>query len=255
MLSIENTNGRRIARVEGGGHDGRYIYLVNDMNGDNLYEEIEVKDGILQVLPNKDVIEKSYVSAPSGAGKSFFTGKWINEYLKQHTRNDFFLFSSISSDKSLDKNDPIRVEIDAELFDNPIHPSELQDSIVVFDDTDVIADPIVRNAINGLRDAVLECGRHYRTSTIITSHILMNNHETRRVINEATSITFFPNSGSRYSIKRYLKYHLGLEKNEIAKLLKIKSRWITVYTHAPQYIIHQHGALMMSALGEDEEKI
>ena len=253
MLSITNTNGRKIARIEGGIHNGRYIYLVNNIEGSDVYMEININDGILQIMPNKKVIEKIYISATSGSGKSFLTGKLVNEYLKQHIKNDYYVISSIKDDKSLDKYDPIRIEINQELFDDPIHPEELKDSIVVFDDTDVIVDPVIRGAINGLRDSILECGRHYRTTTIITSHLLLNRKETKRIINEATSIIFFPNSGSKYAIKRYLKDHLGLGTNEIKKLLKIKSRWISINTHDPQFIVWEKGAMMLSALNDEED--
>lgn len=249
MLSFEENKGRKIARIEGGKHNGRHIFLSDE----GKFNEIILSDGKLQPLPNKEVIEKVYISAPSGAGKSYYAGKYIKEYLKMHPSDEFYLISSIDNDPSLDKSDPIRIEINEELIEDPIHPSELKDSIVVFDDVDVISNSILRKSLNSLRNEILEVGRHYRTSTISTSHLLLNRNETRRIINEATSITFFTKSGSLYSIRRYLREYLGLDKLSIDKILKIKSRWITIYTHSPQYIIYEKGVLMLHSLRCDED--
>jgi len=58
------TEGRKIAKIIGGKDDGKYLYL-NDTKGEN---EIKLKEGRLQPLPNKEVVEKIYITAPSGSG-------------------------------------------------------------------------------------------------------------------------------------------------------------------------------------------
>ena len=59
FFSLEK--GRKIARIKGGKNDGKFLYL-NDTKGEN---EIKIKDGILQPMPNRNVIEYIYITAPS----------------------------------------------------------------------------------------------------------------------------------------------------------------------------------------------
>ena len=138
-LSLQK-GGRRIAKIKGGKNDGGYLYM-SDIKGDN---EIKLKDGILQPLPNKNVVEKIYISAPSGAGKSTYAGKWIGEFAKMFKDDDILLFSSITRDKALDKHDPTRITLDNDLLNDPIEPNEIPNSLVIFDDVDTIRDRNMR---------------------------------------------------------------------------------------------------------------
>lgn len=237
FFSLED--GRKIARIKGGKNDGKFLYL-NDTKGQN---EIKIKDGILQPMPNKNVVEKIYITAPSGAGKSTFTGKWIGEYTKMFKDNEIFLFSSINHDRVLDKHDPCRIILDNDLLNDPIEPEELQDSLVIFDDTDTIRDRNMKLFLENLRDHILEVGRHFNIRTLITSHLLSNYSSTRRILNEATGVVVFPKSGSgTYHIKNFLKTYCGFDKEQIKKFVNLPSRWVMVYRSYPQYVIHEKGA-------------
>jgi len=247
---------RKIARVEGGARNGEILYLRN-INPATARPEAKVEDEFktkrgekLQPLPHKKVVEKIYVSAPSGAGKSYWVGKWLAEYKKMFKDNEIYLFSSVEEDESLDVNDPIRILLDADLMQNPVQASELQDSVVIFDDTDTIRNKYLRESIHAMRDEILEIGRHFNTRMLITSHLMMNYKETRRVLNEATTVVFFPKSGTTHQIKRFLATYAGLEKDQIKKILKLPSRWIALYKTYPQYIVHEGGAFLLSSMDE-----
>ena len=230
--------GRKIGRIKGGKDDGKFLYL-NDTKGEN---EIKIKDGILQPMPNKNVVEKIYITAPSGAGKSTFTGKWIGEYTKMFKDNEIYLFSSINNDKVLDRHDPTRIILDNDLLNDPIEPEELQDSLVIFDDTDTIRDRNMRRYMEILKDHILECGRHFKTRMLITSHLLSNYSSTRRVLNEATGVCVFPKSGSgTYHIKNFLKTYCGFDKQQIKKFVNLPSRWVMIYRSYPQYVLYEKG--------------
>jgi hypothetical protein len=246
ILSDKAVRGaRKIARIEGGARNGQCLYLKEgDLSGDNL----EFKTGrgeILQPLPNKKIVEKIYVSAPSGAGKSYWVGKWLNEFKKMFKDDEIYLISSVDEDESLDEHDPIRIALDVDLIRTPLTPQELSNSVIIFDDTDTIKNKFLRDSINSMRDEMLEIGRHYNNRMLITSHLMSNYRETRRVLNEATTVVFFPRSGSTHQIKKFLTTYAGLEKDMIKKILKLPSRWVALYKTYPMFILHERGAFML----------
>jgi hypothetical protein len=209
------------------------------------FKEIYIPDGILQPVPNKDIVEKLYVSAPSGAGKSTYVGNWLAEARKRFRNDDIYVFSSIPEDKALDRNDPIRIKLDQELINDPIHPMEIRNSIVVFDDVDTIRDDRIRLSLEAFKDFLLEQGRHYNVRVIMTSHLLTNYKSTRRSLNEATSICLFPRSGAPNQIRKFLNDNIGIEKKKTERILKLKSRWVCLYKTSPMYIIYQKGVFML----------
>jgi hypothetical protein len=171
MLSFKN-EGTKVAKVKGGIHDKKFIYLHEQMDSNPLkylskdffkkhksikksnilklqnaiklkqepeddsgelkdiyYEAIEdinktikngirITDGKLIPIPKKNIVEKIYVSAPSGAGKSTWCGNWLAEFKKMFKDDDIFVFSTIDYDKVLDKHDPIRISLDEELLED-----------------------------------------------------------------------------------------------------------------------------------------
>jgi hypothetical protein len=250
MLTFnKDIGGRKIARVKGGKLDGEYLYL--NINSNNKSKnEVVIKDGKLIPLPNKEIVEKVYISAPSGAGKSTWAGNYMKEYRKIFKDDEIYVFSSIKSDKALDRNDPIRITLDEDLIQDPIDPSEISNSLAVFDDTDTIQNARLKNAVAVFRDWLLEQGRHFDIRMLITSHLLSDYKHTRRILNEATSIVVFPKSGSgTYNIKRFLQIYCGFDKLQIRKFLNLDSRWVSVYRSYPQFVLYEKGAY----LPEDED--
>lgn len=241
MLSLnQESKGRRIARIKGGKLDGQYLYLNAEMTDK---KEIILNDGVFVPLPNKDIVEKIYISAPSGAGKSFWVGEYMREYKKMFKDSDMYVFSSIENDRVLDKHDPIRISLDEDLIQDPINPSEIADSLVIFDDTDTIQNARLKYAISSFMDWLLEQGRHFNIRLLITSHLLSNYKHTRRVLNEASAVVVFPKSGSgTYNIKRFLQVYCGFDKIQIKKFLNLSSRWVCIYRSYPQYVLYSKGA-------------
>ena len=238
FFSLKKGSGRKIAKIKGGKYDGGFLYM-SDTKGEM---EIKITDGKLQPLPNRSIIEKVYISAPSGAGKSTYAGKWLGEFAKMFKEDDIYLFSSITKDKALDKHDPTRITLDNELLNDPIEPDEIPNSLVIFDDVDTIRDNRMRRYMETLRDHILEVGRHFNIRMLITSHLLSNYTATRRILNEATSVVVFPRSGSgSYHIKTFLKTYCGFDKDQTKKFLNLPSRWIAIYRSYPQYVIYEKG--------------
>ncbi|MFM7981158.1 MAG: hypothetical protein ACKPKO_17760, partial [Candidatus Fonsibacter sp.] len=55
---------------------------------------------------------------------------------------------------------------------------------------------------------ILEIGRHFKIHCIVTNHLPTNGKDTRRILNEAHTVTYFPHSaGGKTSI--YWRNTLG----------------------------------------------
>jgi len=201
--------------------------------------------GKLQPLPNFNRIEKIYISGISGSGKSTFASNFIREYLKQKRKNEFFLFSNVDEDDVLDKLKPIRIDLDDEEALSEVNSSDFYDSLVLFDDTDTISNGLVRKFIQHLRDDLLECGRHYNTTVVAVSHVLQNYQATRKLLNEASSIVFFPRVGSNNHNYKFLKHHCLYDDDTIRRLLNLNSRWVALYRSHPNYVIYEKGVFLI----------
>ena len=201
--------------------------------------------GKLLPLPHFNRIEKIYISGISGSGKSTFASNFIKQYLIQKRKNEFFLFSNVDEDDVLDKLKPIRIDLDDEEALSEVRSDDFYDSIVLFDDTDTISNGLVRKFIQHLRDDLLECGRHYNTTVVAVSHVLQNYIATRKLLNEATSVVFFPKVGSNNHNHKFLKNHCMYDDDTIRRLLNLNSRWVCLYRSFPNYVIYEKGVFLV----------
>lgn len=223
------------------------IEKTNKVFNDRKKKEIVIHDGTLIPVPDKKLDrEVNYIAGPSGSGKSTYVSKYAEEYKKMYPKNDITVFSRLAKDKAIDKLKPQRVMIDEELLEDPIDAQEeLADSCCIFDDIDTIRNKELREAVQETRDDILETGRHAKITCLCTSHQLMNYSKTRTLLNESTSCTFFPKSGSTYHIKRFLKEYCGLDRKDIQKILNLPSRWVMIHKSYPQYVVYQQGAYLL----------
>jgi hypothetical protein len=235
-------NGRPIAKVKGGKYNGKIIFVEPDENKKvkNKFDELELTDGEFIPLPNyKSNRNVMYVAGASGSGKSFYTKQYIKSLLEKKPDLPVYLFSPFDEDESLDDIEPQRIKIDMDLVEDPIDPKELRDSIVIFDDIDSIElknkkeSKQVKEAIRTLLNQCLEIGRHFNITTIMTNHILCAGNETKKILNEAHSITFFPNSGSKATMKRLSEQYGGIDEDTLKKIKKLKTRWATIHRNYP----------------------
>lgn len=222
---------------------------------DNLGKEIKVNAGYLQVIPDPYKREVVYVAGASGSGKSYFTSNYARQYKKLFPDKNIIVFSKLNDDEVIDKLNPIRIEIDVDLIQNPITMEELKDSLVIFDDTDVISDKKLLDAVNAIKNDCLEIGRHYNIYTVITSHLINDYKKTRTILNEAHRIVMYPASGSFYSISYVLKHYCGFSPKDVKKIQKLNSRWVCVGRHFPVNVIYEKGCYLLSKDNEEEKVI
>jgi hypothetical protein len=96
-------------------------------------------------------------------------------------------------------------------------------------------------------------GRHENTWVIRTSHLFRNWGTTRASLAEANKTVFFPQLGSSYGehqyyewlhnflgIRTWLKTHVGVDPKKIERMFKLRSRWVVLDQHAPNWILAEH---------------
>lgn len=235
-------HGRPIARV------GKlYINVVS--NQDEINDnDIQVKSHLelaknsplkFQQVPDttseRDIL---YITGPSGSGKSTYVVNYCNEYRKKYPKRPIFVLSSLTEDETLDKVKGLkRIKLDDKMFEEPLEAEMFAESCVIADDTDVISDKKIREAVITLINQILEIGRHFKTTLIQTNHLATAGRDTRRILNEAKSIIYFPHSGSSHGIKYLLTEYCGISKKDMLKAKKGGSRWICIFKQYPCVIM------------------
>ena len=94
------------------------------------------------------------------------------------------MFNSLPEDESLD----------ASLCENPTYIEEFADSIIIFDDIDAISDGKIKQEVCKMLLKVLEIGRHFRCTALVTNHLPTNGKYIRRILREAHQVAYFPHS-------------------------------------------------------------
>ena len=237
--------GRPIARIDGGKNDKKIISL-SDADESNGFKNIRLKEGKFSHIPNTDQVRDIlYITGPSGSGKSWYANTYIKNYKKTYPKNNIYMFSPVVEDESI-SSDIKRVKLDDRMVTDPLKIGELAESLVIFDDIDVIKDKKLREAIYALLNEVLEVGRHIKVSCIITNHLPTNGKETRRMLNEAHAITYFPAAGSKVQLNRLLEQYIGMDKKDIKKAKQSGSRWVTVFKNYPQFVMTENEMYLLS---------
>lgn len=223
----------------------------------DIGREIIIKDeGKIIPLPNTNNSEVLYIGGPRDSGKSYYTTQYIKEFQKCFPDKDIFLFSRVEEDGNLDKIEGItRIKLDMKLLKEIDTKETLNNSICIFDDIDTGSDKKICEKLIQIRDDVIKCGRDQKNNDarigndiycVCTNHQITDYKKTRDLLNECTSITVFPKSGSTYGITRALKLYCGLSKNNIERILSLPSRWVTIYRRYPIYCIYEKGCYLLN---------
>lgn len=210
------------------------------------------KESIQQIPDKQKERQILYITGASGSGKSYYTFLYCEHYRKQYPKNPIYLISSINDDSSIDKIKGLkRFNLNPKFIETPIGVEDFKNSMVIFDDTDCITNKILRTKINGILGSILETGRHFNTSCVYTSHVANAGLDTKKILNESHSITIFPASLGGRALKYLLDNYLGFDKEQIKKIKKIKSRWITITKTYPMAVLYEKGAYLVNNNEED----
>ncbi len=228
------------------------LYLNNepdDLNNNINEIKLTKKNELFKPFPNisreRDIL---YITGASGSGKSHYTKQYIEEYHKEFPKRPVYIFSSLEDDTTLDKLIYIkRIKLDEKFLNTDFTLDDFKNMLIVFDDTDCISNKILKNKIDGILNKLLETGRHTNTSLIYTSHLPTQGIATRRILNEAHTITIFPHGTGEKSLKYLLENYLGLDREQRKKLKKLPTRWATYIKSYPNAIFHEKGAYLLNS--------
>ena len=232
--------GKTLCKVEGGSLNNKTISVStkeeDDENITKKFNNLKLTGTAkFQQIPDVETERQiGFITGASGSGKSTYIKKYVHQYKKAFKKNPVYLFSALKEDESLDEVKPSRIKIDDELVNNPIDIEDFKDSMVIFDDIDVIRDKRQREAVYDILNQVLEVGRHHNISCWCANHMPTAGKDTRRILNEAHFIVYFPHAGSAKQLNYLLMEYIGMDKKEIKKVKSMKTRWCCIFKNYPQ---------------------
>jgi len=215
------------------------------------FREILLKDRPnlrFQPIPDKGT-ERSirYVTGASGSGKSYYTKAYADEYHRLYPKRDIYIISSIKEDKTIDKiKDLKRIKLEGEFLTSELTAEDFKDSLLIFDDTDCLTNRNIKNKVDSILNSVLETGRHFNVEVVYTSHLACNGRETRRILNECKSVTIFPSGLGGKAMKYLLDNYFGLDKEQIRKIKKLNSRWVTIQKGFPMVVMSEKECFVLN---------
>jgi len=247
-LNLEN-EGNLIATVmKDGKETNQKLYVTDNVNAArNGVSTFECKDGeSLQLTPNNQTERQCiYICGQSGSGKSFFTTNYVKQYKKQFPKRNIFVISSIEEDKSIDSLKPKRINVmHPEFMTEEFSAQDFKDSLVIADDVDVFPTRIKKKVMT-IVNSILQIGRHFNVSLCFTTHSPTNGAETKILLSEAHIITVFAKTTGSRALKYLLDNYLGMDKKQIEKLKKMKSRAVSVIRGYPQVVLGEKEAFLM----------
>ena len=250
-----NKVGKPVAMIKGGKYDKKLISInpgLNDHDATDFKHLKIANESKFQQIPDTSTERQIlYITGPSGSGKSTYTRMFLEEYKKKYKDREIYLFSSLKEDESLDKIKPKRFKIDDSLWKDLLNAEELKESVCIFDDIDVISDKRIKEAVYSIMNNVLEIGRHFKITAIITNHLPTNGRDTRRILNEAHAYVFFPHSAGG-KIRYLLQEYLDIDKKMIRYFKNANSRWCCIFKNFPMAYMLEHEIGMLNTSEDDE---
>lgn len=241
---------------------------INNKNSINVYiadkeykkqikyeiPEIELidDDEIMQQLPYSDIDKGNtrqilYISGASGSGKSYYTSDYMKEYNIKYPKNPIYIISSLDKDKKIDSvKNTTRIILNEEFYNTPVKIDDFKNSLVVYDDTEMISNVLIQEKITNIKNLILTTGRHTNTSLIVTSHDTNAGRKTKLILLESHSITLFLITMGDKALKYLLETSFGFGRKQIEKIKNLDSRWVTIFRTSPISIMHEKGIFIIN---------
>lgn len=213
--------------------------IVVDEQNDEIIEHMPYQD-----LKNGDSRQILYISGSSGSGKSYYTSMYLKRYHKMFPKNPIYIFSALSEDKVIDEcKNTVRINFKDEGFYKADYTDikKFKNSLVLYDDTDMISDSFIQTKIKALQNLILTTGRHEGVFCIVTSHECCAGLRTKLILTESKSITLFTDTMGYKTMLYALQSGFGFSKQQVDEIRKLDTRWFTVLRTAPICIMHEKG--------------
>ena len=248
-LNVENI-GRKIATITGSKKYKNTTISVSETTDDIVkpFDEFKLDEGKFQYIPDKNRDRDTiFITGAAGSGKSYFAGKYLQEYRKVFKDAPIYIFSEGKEDSALDNiKGTKRIPLDDDLLQNPIQWQDFEGPCcVVFDDIDALKGPMFKYTYD-LRDKCLKNARKNKVSVVSTSH-LATGADLRAVLNESNVIVFFMQNYNR-ALKYLIDNYIGINKQGVRALKQRRSRWTAFIKSYPNVILQEQDILTLSKL-------
>jgi len=222
----------------------KFLYLDPDEHTEVGALQVEIPlDCRFSVLPSTDKDKRNcyYVAGASGSGKSWFAKMVAQNYAKMYPDRPIYLISKLEADETIDSMSPPPIRIDyKEFIDNPPDINKLSNSMVIFDDYDVIQGK-EGDAVHTLIDDIATMGRKHGEgqgciSMLCLTHALTNYKKTRVLLNECDHYVVYPQNTNAKGLRYLLGTYMGLDTDDIKRLKKM-GRYVVLSKNYPQYLL------------------
>ena len=235
-MNFDKTNNYPLFKIVDKTNDSKkpkIVYMSDNIHGKGAFTEYKCQSNEeIVVLPNdKQERECSSFYGRSGSGKSFQVKKYAECWSRQKKNKgkNIVIFSSVNEDKSLDSlGDKLkRIKLNRDFVHKPVSKEMFANSLIIFDDIDVISDKQIKAKVYKIQDTLLQVGRHLNTTICSTSHNF-SNRDNKIGLNESHKVFIFPQCGVNKSLQYMLENYRSLEINQIQKLKKGHGRWLCI---------------------------
>ena len=119
------------------------------------------------------------------------------------------------------------------------------------DDIDVINPKKVKDAVFHILNEILQIGRHFNITCIVTNHLPTDFQRTRIILDESHIIVYFPLSAGG-KVKYMLEQYVDLDPVQSKYFKKLQTRWVCIYRHFPQLFLSEREVGLLNQDSDDE---
>jgi hypothetical protein len=226
----------------------KYVYLSNYEANQNLdiLEAGENEEFI--IIPCKETERQIiYISGQSGAGKSYNTSKYAEEYHKMYPKRNIYLFSLVQDDPSLNHKFIKRIDL-RKILNADLVLEDFKNTLIIMDDIDCVKDKQLKDKIRRIENNILLMGRHHNISLIFCSHVSCRGFDSKNMLNECGIITLFPLHMNARDLKYITAEYIGLNKEQRKDFLDMakKSRSVSYIKNYPPIVFSSKKAYVLT---------
>ena len=219
------------------------VFLSSDSYAKNNYDNVETKSNEYFQLVKDPEAERIvlYVVGASGSGKSYWTTQFVKQYKTTNKNKKVYLISPILDDKNINSLKPARLNPESQAFvEDPPEVEDFKNSLLICDDIEAYSNKktVLRNM--NLINSILTTGRHFNISLLFLVHNATQGNMTKLLLLESQGLILFPSNMTGKSSKYLLDTYLGLDKEQIKKIKKMKSRAITIMKTYPMILVAEN---------------
>ena len=182
-----------------------------------------------------------YVVGASGSGKSYWTTQFVKQYKTTNKNKKVYLISPILDDKNINSLKPARLNPESQAFvEDPPEVEDFKNSLLICDDIEAYSNKKTILRIMNLINSILTTGRHFNISLLFLVHNATQGNMTKLLLLESQGLILFPSNMTGKSSKYLLDTYLGLDKEQIKKIKKMKSRAITIMKTYPMILVAEN---------------